>query len=811
MGILRKHLGAFVGLCITILFLSLSVFRPGILERLDLKFYDLMMDFRDSPSGAADILLVQIDDPSIRAIGPWPWSRALLAQGLRKISEGGPKAIGFDVILPGTEVDTAVAGEFKGLEELFTKTVLDKAGEAGNNFLEAMARTRSRLQTDRILSETIREAGNVVIPVSAEASEAIENQIQQGKGPGGFGRKESSCDADGVSRREKLLYRNHEVYLPSYALALTIRSLGLQPDAVKRSGTVLHIGSLQIPTDPSFAMLINFRGPPGSFKACSFSDVIDGRTPAGAFKGAVVLMNISAAGYGDTVEAPTGSRMAEGELTANIIDTITGRAFIRQPRWGFYASLLAVLAIGLLIAFVLPGTGRLVSGIVCLTLFLALGGAAIWIFASRGLWVPAASPMLQLVFGYAGVLALKRHPPETRKEKTASVSPETNRLLAMTFYQEGMLDMAFDKLRLVPVDEEAKKTLYAIALDYEKRKQFSKAVAVYEYIEAHDSRYRDIQKRKRNLMTSSGTMVLGDSSSGDGIPGHGIRPPETLGRYTIVREIGKGAMGKVYLGKDPRINRTTAIKTFQFSDDLEPEEVQKMKATFFREAESAGTLSHPNIVTIYDAGEEEGLAYIAMEYLRGDSLDKFIRKEALLPVRKVIDYVADVADALHYAHEKGIVHRDIKPANVMLQSDGKIKITDFGIARISATSQTQTGVVKGTPFYMSPEQFSGEKVDGRSDIFSLGVMLFQLLTGTLPFSGKTPVELMQKIMKEPHPDPREFNPKTLAPLVKIIDKALEKDRDRRYQDASRMAAHLRELGKRIDQAIAKWRANRKTA
>jgi len=556
--------------------------------------------------------------------------------------------------------------------------------------------------------------------------------------------------------------------------------------------------------------LINFQGPPGSFKRYSFSDVISGKTPARVFNNAVVLIYVSASGHGNTFQTPTGSGMAEGELTANIIETIVSKKFIEQPRWGFYAGILAVLVIGLMIAFVLPRIGRMVSGMICLAVFLALGGAAIWMFTSRGLWIPAACPMLQLVFGYIGVLAVKRHPTKTQKEVATSASPETDRLLAMTFYKEGMLDMAFDKLRLVPVDDEVKKTLYAIGLDYEKKKQFTKAVAVYEYIEAHDSQFRDIQQRKKNLLTSSETMVLGDSVSGDRIPDQEARSIGTLGRYEIIKQIGKGAMGRVYLGKDPRINRTTAIKAFQFSDDFEPEEVQKMKDTFFREAESAGTLSHPNIVTIYDAGEEEGLAYIAMEYLKGESLEKFVKKETLLPVRKVIDYVADVADALHYAHQKGIVHRDIKPANVMLLSNGKVKITDFGIARITATSQTQTGVVKGTPFYMSPEQFSGEKVDGRSDIFSLGVMLFQLLTGNLPFSGKTPIELMQKIMKEPHPDPRQFKPKTIAPLIKIIDKALEKDRDKRYQDASQMAAHLRELGKRIDRAIEQWKAKKQS-
>lgn len=163
-------------------------------------------------------------------------------------------------------------------------------------------------------------------------------------------------------------------------------------------------------------------------------------------------------------------------------------------------------------------------------------------------------------------------------------------------------------------------------------------------------------------------------------------------------------------------------------------------------------------------------------------------------MRKVIDYVADIADGLDYAHQQGIVHRDIKPTNIMLLKSGVVKITDFGIARITASSQTQTGVVKGTPFYMSPEQFSGEKVDGRSDIFSLGTMTYQLLTGTLPFKGDSPSALMHQIMNVAPPDPREFNPKIIKPLALVINKALVKDREKRYQKGSLMAAHLREIG-----------------
>jgi tRNA A-37 threonylcarbamoyl transferase component Bud32 len=280
----------------------------------------------------------------------------------------------------------------------------------------------------------------------------------------------------------------------------------------------------------------------------------------------------------------------------------------------------------------------------------------------------------------------------------------------------------------------------------------------------------------------------------------------TIGRYEIIRSIGKGAMGEVFLGRDPHINRLTAVKTVRFEENFAEDDIEQIKIKFFREAESAGTLSHPHIVTIYDAGEDGDSAYIAMEFLEGSTLLRFARRKRLLPLRRLIRYMAQVAEALDYAHAQGVTHRDIKPANIMLMHADQIKITDFGIAHLATSSQTQTGVVKGTPYYMSPEQFSGQKVDGRSDIFSLGTTMFQLLTGTLPFYAESPALLMNQIMNFPHPNPRAINPRVIPAIVGILDKALEKDRDNRYQTAKELARDLFRLDKRIMTVLRKDRA-----
>jgi serine/threonine-protein kinase len=277
----------------------------------------------------------------------------------------------------------------------------------------------------------------------------------------------------------------------------------------------------------------------------------------------------------------------------------------------------------------------------------------------------------------------------------------------------------------------------------------------------------------------------------------------TLGRYEVTGELGRGAMGVVYKGQDPKIRRTVAIKTVSLSD-FDEENVASIKERFFREAESAGLLTHPNIVTIYDCGEEHDLAYIAMEYLEGEDLEHYTKPENLLTLRETLSIITFVAEALDYAHSRGIVHRDIKPANIMrLKGTDEIKVTDFGIARITSSSQTKTGVVLGTPSYMSPEQVAGKKVDGRSDIFSLGVVLFVLLTGRKPFVGEDITTLMFKIAKEPHPSVREMNQKIPRVVEKIVDKALEKDLENRYQKAGQIAAHLRQVVDSIDEILAR--------
>jgi serine/threonine-protein kinase len=264
-----------------------------------------------------------------------------------------------------------------------------------------------------------------------------------------------------------------------------------------------------------------------------------------------------------------------------------------------------------------------------------------------------------------------------------------------------------------------------------------------------------------------------------------------LGRYETICEIGQGAMGLVYKAMDPLIDRVVAIKTINLK--LALEEKEEYEGRFYQEAKAAGRLAHPNIVTIFDVGKSGDVAYIAMEFLQGRELRDILNDGKLLPVNQVLDIVAQVAQGLSYAHEHQIVHRDIKPANIMIVRDGLVKITDFGIARMPFSSiQTQIGMVLGSPKYMSPEQVRGLTVDSRSDIFSLGVMLYEMLTGKCPFDGDDVNAIMYQTLKATPVPPCTVNPALPEVINFIVAKALAKNLEDRYQNARDFALDLRE-------------------
>lgn len=275
---------------------------------------------------------------------------------------------------------------------------------------------------------------------------------------------------------------------------------------------------------------------------------------------------------------------------------------------------------------------------------------------------------------------------------------------------------------------------------------------------------------------------------------------ERLGRYLLQEILGEGAMGMVYRAHDPLLERDVAIKTIRL--EITRAERDDFEQRFLREAKSAGKLSHPGIVTVYDAGEVSNIAYIAMEYLQGQDLRELIRNEQRLAPDQIADIAAQIADALEYAHQHGVIHRDVKPGNIMVLPDGKVKLMDFGIARMQTSGMTQTGMMLGTPKYMSPELIVGAETDGRTDIYSLGVVLYQMLTGSAPFESNTISTTLYRIMHDPAPHPSTLGIRVSPGFEHILNRALAKKPEKRYAHAAEMATDLRHI-KALDQAHKK--------
>lgn len=828
-----------IGIFLTIIALAAFFLHLGFFESLELKTYDLRSLLRQSTAPSEEIAIVAIDDDSIAKIGRWPWPRSIVANGINAINAAAPRVIGLNILFTEPEQNQGLV-EIRNLRtalpELLGQGIPPRLRKGMEEKLALeLTAAETRLDNDTLMYQVLAASRNVVLPmyfavgpslgeaaaipaISSSSLTQIDNTddimrfpTTEGHDPAvpldrfaeqspAIGHVNIVPDSDGVVRSELPVIQFQGDFYPSFALQVLRQYLNIPLENVRlHLGSFLAMGKAVVPLDPQNRMLINYNGPVGTFRYYSFFDVINGKVDPAALKGKIVLLGHMATGIADLNVTPLGHGFPGVEITANIIQNILHSNFITRPEWAANAELASLIVIGLFIALLLPRLKAFWGSLISVLLFLAVAGTGTYLFMANGYWLKIFYPLALLTSGYIIITSKRFLVTEKKKELVEASAIETNKMLGLSFQGQGMLDMAFEKFRKCPVDDQMKELLYNLALDFERKRQFNKAVAVYEHIAATDRAYKGITERIQQLKAASDGAVFGvgvkkGSSEGTVILEGASATAPTLGRYEIVKELGRGAMGTVYLGKDPKINRQVAIKTVRFDDDVDEATMRATKERFFREAESAGNLNHPNIIKIYDAGEDNDISYIAMELLEGEDLKNYTGKEHLLPLPTVLDYVAKVADGLDFAHRQGIVHRDIKPANIMLLKDGTLRITDFGIARITSSSKTATGTVLGTPSYMSPEQLSGKKVDGRSDLFSLGVVLYELLTGEKPFEGESIAELLFKIANEKHPDPRTKNPAIQENLVKVIDKMLEKNPDLRYQRGSEIVQDIKGCG-----------------
>lgn len=827
-----------VAVVLAVVVLHLSTDAIGTMER---RFYDFAST-SNSRQPSDRIAVIAIDDQSIANLGRWPWQRDVHAKLIDLLAQAKAKTIVHTVFFTEPQIDPGLVFIRKMKSALGTEP---EQNLATAQLAQLISEAELVLDTDAVLAISLKKAGNVLLPsVMAFGDQsgkpdsplppfALASSIDDPKGfsisanrgqqpieligaaAAGIGHLNQYPDVDGAVRQEPLLVNYYGQAIPSLALLAAAKSLNLAPSDIRlNDGESVQIGKLRVKTDPSALMLPQFykgRDGKSAFAVDSFYDVLSGKIPASKYAGKIVIIGATAAGVGVQFPVPGNSSLSPAETIAHITSSILNEHFIILPTWGDWALLGLFLTVAAYIVFVLPRLSAGMAASATLVLFVGMLATEFGLLSVAATWLKLVFPATMLILGHLALTTKRFLMTEAGKAKTDEESAETNRMMGLALQGQGQLDMAFDRFRRVPMNEAVMGNLYSLAMDFERKRQFNKAEAVYQHMAAFDKDYKDIKAKLSRAKNLSETVMLGGNSHPGGtmlLDGGAVEKP-MLGRYQVEKELGKGAMGVVYLGKDPKIGRVVAIKTLALSQEFSGDELVDARERFFREAETAGRLQHQNIVTIFDAGEEHDLAYIAMEFLKGKDLAEHCKGDQLLPVLTVLSIVARVAEALAYAHKQHVVHRDIKPANIMYEpASDTVKVTDFGIARITDSSKTKTGLVLGTPSFMSPEQLAGKKVDGRSDLYSLGVMLFQLLAGVLPFRGDSMSELMYKIANEEAPDIRIIRPELTQGLADVVALSLSKRPETRYQTGEQFAADLRSVmdrpgnadPKRVDKA-----------
>ncbi|HEX2667929.1 MAG TPA: serine/threonine-protein kinase [Gammaproteobacteria bacterium] len=740
------------------------------------------------------VAVVAIDAAALKQYGPLPWPRSQFAKLVDVLTDDKVAVVALTEDLSSPQ-NAAALGYITELQSLASPDAMvnAKLGEA-----------QAALDTDAALAASIVRSGRVLVaargtrlsaastaasggsptfalPLEAPAAPAVSLDaplpkfVNAARGVGFL----DEVPAD--TPQAPLLVQSDGHAFATLALLTAARQQDIETSrlGVQTLGGIT-LGDLAIRTDRHSQVLL--RDGAEGIPRYGFADVLSGAVPAEKLAGKAVLVGrVDAEGRAPVLRT---AALVSGLLNGDLVST---------PFWAWGLRALLTLAAGLYLLLLLPHLSRTIGLVVTAFLAVALLNGEFVPLLAKSLWLPLMLPTLSLLLGHLALGAV--HFVRDRSGVSRGAMSELNREYAMALQALNRFDQAFQRFRLCLPSRLLCDNLMALGQEHERGRRYSQALEVYAHVQRIAPAYEGLGERLERLRQLESTPALARTGSAAtlsrAISSGGVQKP-MLGRYELVQELGRGAMGVVFLGKDAKIGRQVAIKTMALADEFDGEALKDVHERFFREAETAGRLNHSNIVTIYDVGEDQGLAYIAMDYLQGDSLQKFTDSKALLPMGEALAVAIKVAEGLDYAHKHHVVHRDIKPANIMYdRASGRVKITDFGIAALTDMSKTKTGTILGSPLYMSPEQVQGHKLDGRSDLYSLGVTIYQLLRGELPFEAPSLTGLMFKIANEPHPDVTFLRPDIPATVKVVVDKALQKDPDARFQTGMEFANALR--------------------
>ncbi|UCE23631.1 MAG: protein kinase [Candidatus Zixiibacteriota bacterium] len=812
---------------IVVALLYLNGFRP--LDSFQRSVNDFLCRFSASGGNRPNIVFVSIDGRAQQEYGDWPWNHDLIADLLAATATGEPKAIIVDfVISEDARQDSAgftdvLAGQLSWIDNAVMPYDVALTTFRSNKTHNPKYLFDYSITIDNAVGimddeDACLQVRKVFLP----AEKVLESNPH-------LGFDYTMPDDDKVLRHQSLVMNYDGYYYPSLALLGAAVYMDIPPhEIVVKEKQEIALGTKRrLPINDRSELFINFSGG-RAFKRYSAADILSEEFDLGQLQGKMVVIDFEDFSTGQTFRTAVSEQAPKSSITATVAENIINDNILTPKNDLGWLNLLLIFAIGGVCAFVMPQVSMLYRAVILGSALFILANVNYFLFRSFKVIVDMvyfgaelvlfmlASPLLDTDFvkGLDGDKKSKSRSgvPTVKLEKAADKkepAPAVREIAAAPGDPENQETTAIDgDEQLYPADHQAididgdpDETMVTPGTDPTRVTEDSGEVEQAPQME---------QEEESVVKEGTGPEIISpDDSQSTAVDDSGEieKRPEIgsitgnftgvevthLGRYQITGTLGKGAMGHVYKGIDPAINRPVALKTIRLDFVNDPDEMEELKERLFREAQAAGKLSHPNIVTIYDVGSEGHLQYIAMEFLEGQTLDEMIKKKVNFNYRIIAQIIIQICGALEYAHEKGIVHRDIKPANIMVLKDYRVKVMDYGIARIDSNSMTKTGIAMGTPNYISPEQLRGLPVDHRADIFSLGVVFYEMLLGRRPFRGENITSLIYSTLNHEPEKPSNVNPQIPLLFDHIIDKALKKAPAERYQRANELVADLNEF------------------
>lgn len=804
--------------------------------------YDIEDQIRSSKEFVPDhskISVVAIDARSVDKVGQWPWDHGRISDLLITICDYKPRAVMLDFPL-AERVEEFVSGN--------SGTLGVSMSECGNVVLPFDIVVSDEGRSSRPVPEYFQ--GSSILPSKDVAIEDLPRVIAAFVPPkvfaanvGAVGFRYFESDFDDLVRSANVLVNFEDKVFVSAPVQLANIYLGGSASEIvfSENGRVV-VGGRELPTDDRGRMLVDLPAEGKTYPLVSAIDILTGDADPSTIAGKAVVIAATGRGDFEFVETATAGSIPSYQFSAALAQNLIVGDTSKRFDFPIPIDLLLILAIGAFGGLVLPKMPQIYRLVALFIVGFILFNINFVLFNSLNMVLNVLYPTATVVLFIVASILVKPN-REFAVTSTITRTLDLKKLLngePLATRRDDGKELSFDEIipgRFLEEDRPSPELLSeTIRLDFEALRKGGDFIPESE-IRRHDKtgKYaskepvnetvREVQQdvaatEANNTKSFIPDLLDVDMSAITNEPPptpkkpvkveeelilteeekkiYGVRfttegQPVSFGRYQVLEPLGKGAMGTVYKGKDPAIDRLVALKTIRLDTIADPSELNELKERLTREAKAAGNLSHPNIVTIYDVGLQGNLQYIAMEYIEGYTLEAVLKRNLQLNYRILASVIIQTCSALEYAHKMGIVHRDIKPANIMVMDGFKVKVMDFGIAHFESSSMTQTGVAMGTPNYISPEQLKGKEVSASSDIFSLGVVLYEMLTHRRPFTGENISALVYKILNEEPVPASTIDPKVPPLFDMIIRKALAKDPQERYRSAKDFAAALEDF------------------